>query len=110
LHLSFDAAFCFHLMKGGQGGPVGPPDLGRNQIPPINLNAQGRSMPSVPEKHLGSLFKRQASDYLGRRVGHFIPPAFQMTTPAQNKNPAHPNCATIAPPIIARPSSQKKNS
>jgi hypothetical protein len=42
-------------MKGGEGGPVSPPDLGGNQIPSVYLNAQGRSMPSVTEKQLGGL-------------------------------------------------------
>lgn len=48
-------------MKGGEGGPVGPPDLGRNQIPAIDLDAQGRRMAGVAEKQLGCLLQGHAA-------------------------------------------------
>jgi hypothetical protein len=48
-------------MKGGQGGPVGSADLGRNQISPVNLNTQGRRMAGVTEKQLGGLLQRHAA-------------------------------------------------
>jgi hypothetical protein len=55
-------------MKGGKGGPVGPPDLGGNQIPPIDLNAQGCSMTGVPEKQLGCLLQRHSAHVLFRHA------------------------------------------
>jgi hypothetical protein len=42
-------------MKGREGRPVRPPDFGGNQIPPIDLNAQGGRMAGVAEKQLGGL-------------------------------------------------------
>jgi hypothetical protein len=48
-------------MKGGEGGPVRPSDFGGNQIPPVDLNTQGRRMAGVTEKQLGCLLQRHAA-------------------------------------------------
>jgi hypothetical protein len=48
-------------MKCREGGPVGPPDLGCNQIPPVDLNTQGRRMAGIAEKHLGGLLQGHAA-------------------------------------------------
>jgi hypothetical protein len=48
-------------MKGGKGRPVRPANLRGNQIPPIDLNAQGCRMPGVSEKQLGGLLQGHAA-------------------------------------------------
>jgi hypothetical protein len=54
-------AFSFHFQQCGQGRPVRSADLGCNQIPPCDLNAQGRRMPGVAEKQFGGLLQGHAA-------------------------------------------------
>jgi hypothetical protein len=55
-------------MKGVQGCPIGSANLGGNQIPPVDLNAQGRGVPNIPEEYLRGLFQRHSAHVLLRHA------------------------------------------